>query len=211
MKDSTRIILRIDCCESEDKSISHQLANELSDAIRAQHHSVKVINRDLTEGVSPVSAAWVEAENASEEYRTGLQRSLLSESDALIAEMQVADDIIINMTINQSGLPSSLKSWLNQIRRNALTYRTDSTGKSTGLLENKWGFVIVISGQGQNPKDGEQAADYIRAALRQIGIFDVSVIDARRVPENDEQVIDDVREQINTILFRRDDKANAAE
>lgn len=211
VNESTRVILRIDCCESEDRDISHHLAKELATSIRAQHHAVKVINRDLREGVSPVSPAWLAAENVSEEYRTGSQRSLLSESDALIAEMLAANDVIINMTVNQTGLPSSLKSWLDQIRRNALTYQANAAGKTTGLLENKRGFVIVISGQGQNRQDGEQAADYLRAALRQMGVVNVSIIDARRTDGNDATTIENVKAQIENILFRRDDKANAAE
>lgn len=211
MSESTRVILRIDCCESEDKDISQQLANELATSIRAQHHVVQVINRDLTGGVSPVSPAWKEADNVAEEYRTGWQRSLLSESDALIAEMQLADDVIINMSVNQAGLPSSLKSWLDQIRRNALTYRENESGTTTGLLENKRGFVIVITGHGQNRQDGEQAADYLRSALRQMGVVNVSIIDARKTDGEDAKTIADVKSQIETILFRRDDKAKAAE
>ena len=210
MKDSTRIILRIDCCETEDKAISHELANELASAIRAQHHAVKVISRDLTEGVYRVSDAWLEAENVAEELRTGSQRSLLSQSDALIAEMKSADDIIINITIKQVGLPPSLKSWLDQVRRNALTYRTDASGTAIGLLENKRGFVIVISGRGQNRQDGEQAADYLRAALRQMGVHNISIIDARKT-DDDANVVDHVKTQINNVLFKREDKAAAAE
>lgn len=57
-----------------------------------------------------MNAAWIEAERASEENRTPDQRALLAQSDALVAELQATDDIVIATPIYNFSVPAALKA-----------------------------------------------------------------------------------------------------
>jgi len=64
------------------------LADEMVSSLGARKPGINVITRDLASGVGIVNAAWIDAERTSEENRTPDQRALLTQSDALVAELQ---------------------------------------------------------------------------------------------------------------------------
>ena len=184
------------------KSVSRMLADEMVAALGARKSSVNVINRDLAAGIGIVNAAWIEAERTSEENRTPDQRALLTQSDALVAELQAADDIVIATPIYNFSVPAALKAWIDLICRDKITfvYENDSP---RGLLSNKRATVIVTSGGTLAGKDIDFTTSYIRHILGFIGVDDVTMIDVTGLSKNRSRVIADARKDISVVSARQ--------
>ena len=184
------------------KSVSRMLADEMVAALGARKSSVNVINRDLAAGIGIVNAAWIEAERTSEENRTPDQRALLTQSDALVAELQAADDIVIATPIYNFSVPAALKAWIDLICRDKITfvYENDSP---RGLLSNKRATVIVTSGGTLAGKDIDFTTSYIRHILGFIGVDDVTMIDVTGLSKNRSRVIADARKEISVVSARQ--------
>ena len=197
-----RTILRIDASMRRQKSVSRMLADEMVAALGARKSSVQVMNRDLAAGIGIVNAAWIEAERTSEENRTSDQRALLTQSDALVAELQAADDIVIATPIYNFSVPAALKAWIDLICRDKITfvYENDSP---RGLLSNKRATVIVTSGGTLAGKDIDFTTSYIRHILGFIGVDDVTIIDVTGLSKNRSNVIADARKQISALSERQ--------
>ena len=197
-----RTILRIDASMRRQKSVSRMLADEMVAALGARKSSVQVMNRDLAAGIGIVNAAWIEAERTSEENRTSDQRALLTQSDALVAELQAADDIVIATPIYNFSVPAALKAWIDLICRDKITfvYENDSP---RGLLSNKRATVIVTSGGTLAGKDIDFTTSYIRHILGFIGVNDVTIIDVTGLSKNRSNVIADARKQISALSERQ--------
>ena len=202
MSVSNRTILRIDASMRRQKSVSRMLADEMVAALGARKSSVQVMNRDLAAGIGIVNAAWIEAERTSEENRTSDQRALLTQSDALVAELQAADDIVIATPIYNFSVPTALKAWIDLICRDKITfvYENDSP---RGLLSNKRATVIVTSGGTLAGKDIDFTTSYIRHILGFIGVDDVTIIDVTGLSKNRSNVIADARKQISALSERQ--------
>ena len=197
-----RTILRIDASMRRQKSVSRMLADEMVAALGARKSSVQVMNRDLAAGIGIVNAAWIEAERTSEENRTSDQRALLTQSDALVAELQAADDIVIATPIYNFSVPAALKAWIDLICRDKITfvYENDSP---RGLLSNKRATVIVTSGGTLAGKDIDFTTSYIRHILGFIGVDDVTIIDVTGLSKNRSNVIADARKQTSALSERQ--------
>ena len=202
MSVSNRTILRIDASMRRQKSVSRMLADEMVVALGARKSSVQVTNRDLASGIGIVNAAWIEAERTSEENRTSDQRALLTQSDALVAELQAADDIVIATPIYNFSVPAALKAWIDLICRDKITfvYENDT---SRGLLSNKRATVIVTSGGTLAGKDIDFTTSYIRHILGFIGVDDVTIIDVTGLSKDRSKVIADARKQISSLSERQ--------
>ena len=202
MSGSNRTILRIDASMRRQKSVSRMLADEMVAALGARKSSINVINRDLAAGIGIVNAAWIEAERTSEENRTSDQRALLTQSDALVAELQAADDIVIATPIYNFSVPAALKAWIDLICRDKTTfvYENDSP---RGLLSNKRATVIVTSGGTLAGKDIDFNTSYIQHILGFIGVNDVTIIDVTGLAKNRSRVIADARKEISSVSARQ--------
>ena len=184
------------------KSVSRMLADEMVAALGARKSSINVINRDLAAGIGIVNAAWIEAERTSEENRTSDQRALLTQSDALVAELQAADDIVIATPIYNFSVPAALKAWIDLICRDKITfvYENDSP---RGLLSNKRATVIVTSGGTLAGKDIDFTTSYIQHILGFIGVDDVTIIDVTGLAKNRSRVIAEARKEISSVSARQ--------
>ncbi len=202
MNGRNRTILRIDASMRRQKSVSRMLADEMVAALGARRHGVTVTSRDLAAGIGIVNAAWIEAERTTEEHRTPDQRALLAQSDALVAELQAADDIVIATPIYNFSVPAALKAWIDLICRDKITFAYEND-VSRGLLSNKQATVIITSGGTVGGNDVDYATGYIRHILEFIGVNDVTIIDVTGLSKNRSQVIENARKQIAETSARR--------
>ena len=202
MSGSNRTILRIDASMRQQKSVSRMLADEMVAALGARRQGVTVTSRDLAAGIGIVNSAWIEAEYTSEENRTPDQRALLAQSDALVAELQAADDIVIATPMYNFSVPAALKAWIDLICRDKVTF-TYENDVSRGLLFNKQATVIITSGGTVAGNDNDFATGYIRHILEFIGVNDVTIIDVSGLSKNRAQVIEHARNQIADASAKR--------
>lgn len=160
-----RTILKIDTSArrtdnkiKEYNSISKTLSASFIDKWKAINNEDKVIYRDLS--VNPpdfVSQDWIAAVFTPEEKRTFEQKSLLSQSDELIDELNQADIIVISSPMYNYGMPAVLKAWFDQVVRINKTFTFDlargdfpiepiMSGKTLVLISSSGEFGFEIGG-----------------------------------------------------------------
>ena len=183
------------------KSVSRMLADEMVSLLGARKPGVNMITRDLASGIGVVNSAWIDAERTSEENRTPDQRALLTQSDALVAELQAADDLVIATPIYNFSVPAALKAWIDLICRDKITFVYEND-RARGLLSNKRATVIITSGGTIADTDVDYASNYIQHIMEFIGILDVAVIDVTGLAKNRREVINNARKEITRVSER---------
>jgi FMN-dependent NADH-azoreductase len=125
-------------------------SSRLADAFVAEWKAFNpqgvVIARDLaTDTVPHLTAERFQAFLAKPEARTLAQQKVANESDALIAELQQADTIVLGLPMYNFGIPSTLKAYFDHIARAGITFRYTAKG-AEGLLKGKKAYVFATRG-----------------------------------------------------------------
>jgi FMN-dependent NADH-azoreductase len=175
-------LLEIDSSPLTETSISRQLTAEYVRNWKLANPDGRVITRDLTStSIPPVSAAWVGAAYAPADARTPDQRSLLTLSDELIAELKEADEYVIGVPMHNFSIPSTLKLWIDQIARVNETF-SYATGTPVGLLTGKKATVVIASGGKYDAGTAMASFNFVEPYLRTVfgflGVTDTTFLNA---------------------------------
>ena len=176
-----KTLLRIDSSPRQ-QSKTRSLTDRFEQAWTAANPDSIVLRRDLSSQALPfLTEEWINASYTPEAQRTAEQRALLTQSDELIEELFVADEIVIGSPMWNFGAPASMKAYIDLIARAGKTFRYTAEGPE-GLVKGKRVVVITARG-GSYAKDTPFAAwDYQEPYLRQVfqflGITDVTFIHA---------------------------------
>lgn len=156
-------LLRIDTSVRAQASHSRAVADRLQACWCDAHPRGRVIVRDLALAPPPhldartLAAFWGEA-TASAEV-----------SDALIAELRQATDLLISTPLYNFGIPSTLKAWIDQVVRSGHTFELRD-GVHEPLLRGRTAYVAAARGAlpgGANTED--YRLPHLRTALRFLG------------------------------------------
>jgi FMN-dependent NADH-azoreductase len=107
------------------------------------------------------------------------QQAAVALSDALIAELEAADTIVLAAPMYNFSIPSTLKAWIDHVARRGRTFRYTEKGPE-GLLKGK--KVFVLTARGGVYSNGAPAAafdfqePYLRAVLAFVGLTDVTFV-----------------------------------
>ena len=178
-------ILRIESSARKDGSITRALNDKVL-ARYAAAGEVEVTTRDLTKPLPFLDQEWIGANFTDDAERTPEQVEKLALSNALVAELQAADVVVIGLPVYNFGVPAALKAWIDLVARRGLTFNYTAEGP-VGLLEGKRAIVSVASGGTEMGSDIDFATGYLRHVLKFIGITDVLFVAADRMaidPEN---------------------------
>jgi len=109
------------------------------------------------------------------EQRTPEQARIAAESDALVAQLQAADVVVIGVPMYNFGVPSTLKTYFDHVARAGVTFQYTEQGPR-GLLTGKRAYVVATRGgtYAGTPQDLQSA--YVRQFLGFLGIADVEFI-----------------------------------
>lgn len=165
---------------------STRLADAFVAAWRASHQDAQVVVRDLAAQPLPhLDAAAVGAFFTPAAQRTPAQQAVAAESEALIAELQAAEVLVIGLPMYNFGIPSTLKAYFDRIARAGLTFRYTEHG-AEGLLANRKVYVFATRGGlfAGTPLDTSTA--YIRDFLGFLGLRDVEFVYAEGLNMGDE-------------------------
>lgn len=179
-------VLRVDASARREGAAGPSVTRGLADALLARLDEVtagrrlEVTVRDVSVGLPVVDEAWVAANFTDAERRTPAQRAALAHSDALVAELQAADVVIIGAPVYNFGIPASLKAWIDLVARARLTFRYTEAGVE-GLLRGKRACLVMASGGTPIGSDIDFASTYLRHVLGFLGITDVEVLGAERL------------------------------
>ena len=162
-------------------SISRQLGDSITAQLSAAHPNSVVTALDLT--INPFPHLFEEqivAMRTQVENHTLEQKELTKRSDEAIAQVFDTDIIVISLPLYNFGIPSPLKSWIDNVTRAGHTFSYGAEGPK-GLVQGKKVYIALASGGvfSEGPfKDYDFAVPYLKAVLGFIGITDVEVIRA---------------------------------
>lgn len=159
-----------------DKSQSLAMARDFLK--RYPHRSV--VERALSAQTMPHldGETFVAMGTPANEHDSG-QQAAVALSDALIAELEAADTIVLAAPMYNFSIPSTLKAWIDHVARRGRTFRYTEKGPE-GLLKGKKVFVLTARG-GVYSNGGPVAVldfqePYLRAALGFLGLTDVTFV-----------------------------------
>ncbi|HYM01424.1 MAG TPA: NAD(P)H-dependent oxidoreductase, partial [Stellaceae bacterium] len=123
------------------QSASRQIAAELVEGWRQTHSGTTVVERDLMAQTMPhLTLDTLAALMAPAEQRTEPQADAVEFADALIAELEAADTIVLAVPMYNFSIPSTLKAWIDHVARAGRTFRYTAAGPE-GMLKGKKVFV----------------------------------------------------------------------
>lgn len=160
------ILLHVQASVRGDRSHSRQAGNLLVDAIRATSSSLRVIQRDLASHPPPhLDGQFIDASLMSPLLRNDAAMASLAYSEALIAELESCDLLVIDTPMHNFTVPSTLKAWIDHVVRPGRTFQPGPRGK-IGLLQDRPVLLVVASG-GPAPDVAMGQADFLVPYLRQ--------------------------------------------
>jgi FMN-dependent NADH-azoreductase len=190
-------ILQVNSSARADASISTRLANEL--VARLATPADRVTVRDLRADPHPVlDEAALGALFTPAEQRTPAQAARVALDDALIAELQGADVVVLAVPMINFGIPSQLKNWIDAISRAKVTFQYTANGPE-GLLKGKKVYAVLTRGGTYRGSPADSQVPYLRQVLGFLGMTGVEFIYAEGLamgPEAEAAALADARGKI---------------
>ena len=168
-------ILQINSSLRGNQSESTRVTNAVVAKLAAANPGATVTVRDLGANPHPVlDEAALGALFTPADQRTPEQAARVALDDALIAEAQAADVIVLGAPMYNFGMPIQLKAWFDAIARAGVTFRYTESGPE-GLLKGKKVVVATARG-GIYPADADPQVPHIRMLLNFLGLTDHTFI-----------------------------------
>jgi FMN-dependent NADH-azoreductase len=104
-----------------EASVSNQLVQDVLSGLRAQDPELRVVTRDL--GSAPIPHLTLDSATAIRGAKPAndAQAAAVALSNALIAEIQAADILVIGAPMYNFGIASTLKAWFDHVLRAGIT------------------------------------------------------------------------------------------
>jgi len=196
-------ILQINSSARSNGSESTRLADALVAKLTATNPAASVIRRDLATDPHPVlDEAALQALFTPAEQRSAEQAARVALDDALIAQVQAADVLVIGAPTYNFGITAQLKTFFDAIARAGVTFKYGPTGP-VGLLTGKKVYVTLSRGgvHRNGPTDTQFA--HIKMFLAFVGLTDVQYIFAEGLnmgPDAFAKAQADAEAEINAVL-----------
>lgn len=169
-------ILQINASARREGANSTRLAQTVTERRRAAHPGATLTVRDLAVTPHPVlDEAALGALFTPANQRTPEQAARVALDDALIAEIQAHDTLVLGVPMYNFGVPVQLKSWIDAIARAGVTFRYTATGPE-GLLKGKTVYVALARGGLYRDTANDSQVPYLKSVLGFLGLTDVRFI-----------------------------------
>ncbi len=169
-------ILQINSSARREGSQSTLLADSVVERLRALEPDATLTVRDLA--ATPhreLDSAALQALFAAPGERTAEQAARVALDDALIAEIQAADVVVLGVPMYNFGVPAQLKNWIDAIARNGVTFRYTANGPE-GLLKGRKVYVGLARGGRYRGTEADSQVPYLRTVLGFLGMTDVQFV-----------------------------------
>ncbi|MEK8031023.1 FMN-dependent NADH-azoreductase [Ideonella sp. DXS29W] len=198
--------------DNDQGSHSTRLANELSARLLRQHPGATLTVRDLARQPHPVlDEATLGALFTPPEARSAEQAARVALDDALIAEIQAADVVVLGVPMYNFGVTAQLKNWIDAIARARVTFQYTEKGP-VGLLTGKTVYAVLSRGGVHRGTDRDSQVPYLQSVLGFLGMTDVHFIYAEGLamgPEAEAQALASARQEIDQLLPAQGESAVA--
>lgn len=169
-------ILQINSSARSTGSESTRIADAIVARLQAANPGASLVRRDLAANPHPpIDEATLGALFTPADQRTPEQAARVALDDALIAEAQAADTIVIGAPMYNFGITVQLKSWFDAIARAGVTFRYTAEGPE-GLLKNKKVFVALSRGGIHKNGASDSQVPFLKTFLGFIGLTDVTFV-----------------------------------
>lgn len=169
-------ILQINSSARSAGANSTRLADAVTTRLKAANPGAVVELRDLAAHPHPVlDEAALGALFTPAEQRSPEQAARVALDDALIAQVQSADAIVIGVPMYNFGVPVQLKTWIDAIARAGVTFRYTENGPE-GLIKGKKVYVALARGGIYRDTPADSQVPYLKGVLGFLGMTDVEFI-----------------------------------
>ncbi|MEQ5839896.1 FMN-dependent NADH-azoreductase [Paraburkholderia acidicola] len=169
-------ILQINSAARSQGAQSTLLADELTAKLQQSNPGAQVVVRQLhAEPLPHLDDAILGAFFTPAEQRTAEQQAISARSEALIAELQAADIVVIAAPMYNFGISSQLKTYFDFIARAGITFRYGASGPE-GLVKGKKVFIVAARGGKYVGTPGDTHTPYLKTFLGFLGMTDVDFI-----------------------------------
>ncbi len=196
-------ILQINSSARTEGSHSTRLANAIVDRLRATDPGATLTVRDLSRAPHPqLDAAALQALFTPAEGRTPAHAARVALDDALIAEIQAADTVVLGVPMYNFGVPAQLKNWIDAISRAQVTFRYTANGPE-GLLQGKKVYVALTRGGQYRNTPNDTQVPYLRMILSFLGMTDIQFVYAEGLamgPEAEQNGLASAQTQIEELV-----------
>lgn len=163
----TKLLLRIDASIRAGGSHSRALGDYFQERWLERHPGGRVARRDLAaEPVPHLNQATAAVFTGMADAEPGGVSSVAL-SDALIAELEAADEVLVCSPVYNFNTPSTLKAYVDHVVRFGRTFGMNESG-FFGLLRGKSAWLITARG-GLDPRQTDCQGPFLRAAFRHMG------------------------------------------
>jgi FMN-dependent NADH-azoreductase len=185
-------------------SVSSGLIEAFRKDYAAHHKGAQFIQHDLGSApLAPLSALNIQG-FMGQALESPLEIELAQKSEALIAELENADLLVLGAPMYNFGITALLKTWFDYVLRAGRTFKYTEAGPE-GLLKGK--KAIVVETRGGLYSEGPAASldsqePHIRTMLGFIGITDVEFVRAEKLafgPEAKTESIDAAQLRLTTL------------
>jgi FMN-dependent NADH-azoreductase len=195
-------ILQINSSARSHGSHSSQLAAALVERVRATLPAgvrASVTVRDLGRTPHPeLNEPALQALFTPADQRTPEQAARVALDDALIAELQAADVVVLGVPMYNFGVPAALKNWIDAIARAKVTFQYTANGPE-GLLKGKKVYVALTRGGQYRDTSADTQVPYLKTVLGFLGMTDVQFVYAEGLamgPQAEQQALASAQAQI---------------
>lgn len=169
-------ILQINASARSAGANSTRLADAITARLKEQNPAALVELRDLASDPHPVlDDAALTALFTPAESRTENQAARVALDDALIAQVQSVDAIVLGVPMYNFGVPVQLKTWLDAIARAGVTFRYTENGPE-GLLKGKKVYVALARGGKYRDTPADSQVPYLKTIFGFLGLTDVKFV-----------------------------------
>lgn len=169
-------ILQINASARREGANSTRIANSIVARLQAGNPNATLTLRDLAVTPHPVlDEAALGALFTPAEQRTPEQAARAALDDALIAEIQAHDTIVLGVPMYNFGVPVQLKNWIDAIAKAGVTFKYTETGP-VGLLQGKTVYVALARGGLYRDTPNDSQTPYLKSVLGFLGMTDVHFI-----------------------------------
>jgi FMN-dependent NADH-azoreductase len=196
-------ILQINSSVRGGASHSTRLASEIVERLRAASPGAAVALRDLAAAPHPaLDEETLGALFTPAGQRTPQQDARVALDDALIAELQAADVVVLGVPMYNLGVPAQLKNWIDAVARAGVTFRYTANGPE-GLVTGKKVFAVLSRGGLYRDTPADTQVPYLRTFFGLIGVTDIEFIYAEGLnmgPDAERDGLAAARAQIDEAL-----------
>ena len=196
-------ILQINSSARSAGANSTRLADAITARLKAANPAAVVELRDLAANPHPVlDEAALGALFTPAEQRTPEQAARVALDDALIAQVQAADVIVLGVPMYNFGVPVQLKTWIDAIARAGVTFRYTENGPE-GLLKGKKVYVALARGGIYRDTPADSQVPYLKGVLGFLGMTDVEFIYAEGLamgPESADKAFAEAEAAIGAVV-----------